>query len=126
MDLDRHFAQTEFASDLLVHLAWRRKEAIDAALGCSPRTGLSACIRRALSDRTCDIFGIARFARVQTVASGSEMPDLQKSADDHDVLEKMKHLVPSMFSSLHRVECDFDSGRPPCGLVPILYFTVVK
>ena len=42
---------------------------------------------------TCDIFGIARSARVQTVAPGSEMPDLQKSADDHDVLEKMDHLV---------------------------------
>src|SRR6266850_2598017 len=40
-----------------------------------------------------DIFAIARPPRVQAVASGAEMRDLQKTANDHDVREKMDHLI---------------------------------
>src|SRR5882757_9197468 len=37
--------------------------------------------------------GIALMARVQAEASGSKMRDLQQPADNHDVLEKMDHLI---------------------------------
>src|SRR3981189_385254 len=47
----------------------------------------------ALGGRTGDIFGITRPACVQAVASGAEMRDLQKTANNHDVLEKMDHLI---------------------------------
>src|SRR6266436_7792681 len=40
-----------------------------------------------------DIFAMARPPCVQTVASRAEMRDLQKTANDHDVLEKMDHLI---------------------------------
>src|SRR6267378_2643845 len=47
----------------------------------------------ALGGRTGDIFGIPRSACVQAIASGAEMRDLQESTSDHDVLEKMDHLI---------------------------------
>jgi len=47
----------------------------------------------ALGGRTGDIFGIPRSACVQAVPFGAEMRDLQKTADNHDVLEKMDHLI---------------------------------
>ena len=47
----------------------------------------------ALGGRTGDIFGIPRSACVQAVASGAEMRDLQEATNDHDVLEKMDHLI---------------------------------
>jgi hypothetical protein len=53
------------------------------ALTDQPRVSLS-------SRRARDIF---RIARVQAEASGSKMRDLQQPADDHDVLEKMNHLI---------------------------------
>src|SRR5467141_2583333 len=47
----------------------------------------------ALGGRTGDIFGIPRSACVQAVASGAEVCDLQEATNDHDVLEKMDHLI---------------------------------
>jgi hypothetical protein len=44
----------------------------------------------ASSGRSRDIF---RIARVQAEASRSKMRDLQEPADDHDVLEKVDHLI---------------------------------
>src|SRR5882757_7837685 len=46
-----------------------------------------------LSGGAGDIFAMARPPCVQTVASRAEMRDLQKTANDHDVLEKMDHLI---------------------------------
>src|SRR5439155_21541642 len=46
-----------------------------------------------LSGGAGDIFAIARPSCVQTVASRAEMSDLQKTANDDDVREKMDHLI---------------------------------
>jgi hypothetical protein len=56
------------------------------------RAGLAAYIQR-LDGRAGGILGITRSPRVQAVASGAEMSDLQEAADDHDVFEKMDHLI---------------------------------
>src|SRR6476660_8032137 len=46
-----------------------------------------------LSGGAGDLFSIAQPSSVQTVASRAEMRDLQKTANDHDVGEKMDHLI---------------------------------
>src|SRR5437899_7124560 len=46
-----------------------------------------------LSGSAGDILAITRPPCVQTVASRAEMRDLQQTANDHDVLEKMDHLI---------------------------------
>src|ERR1700738_1845496 len=47
----------------------------------------------ALDAGSCDILGIVRPPRVHAMASGSEMRNLQEAANNHDVLEKMDHLI---------------------------------
>ena len=54
--------------------------------------GSRAYIQR-LDGRTGDIFGITRPACVHAVTSGAEMRDLQEFTSDHDVLEKLDHLI---------------------------------
>jgi hypothetical protein len=47
----------------------------------------------ALGSGAGDILGIARPSRVQAIAPGAEMRNLQEAANNHDVLEKMDHLI---------------------------------
>ena len=57
------------------------------------RLALLPLTSSALGDRAGDILGLRRPACVQAIASRAEMRDLQKSANDHDVLEEMDHLI---------------------------------
>jgi len=59
-----------------------------------------SCVVTRLAPASCalggsagDILAIARPPRVQAIAPGAEMRNLQEAANNHDVLEKMNHLI---------------------------------
>ena len=65
----------------MVHARWRARR-------CAGPTYI-----RRLDGRAGDILGITRSPSIQAVASGAEMRNLQEATNNHDVLEKMDHLI---------------------------------